>query len=73
MVEIHADREHVTIDVQGLHKLWAFKRKIDIPRSAVRAVRRLSGDALAGWWKGWRVPGTHLPGVIVAGTYFKDV
>ena len=72
MVDIHADDEHVTIEVRGLHQFWAFKRKIHVPRSAVRSVRKLPGDALKGMWKGWRVPGTHLPGVIVAGTYFKD-
>lgn len=71
MVEIHADSEHLTIDVRGWHQLWAFKRRLEIPRSAVRAVRRLPADALSGLWKGWRVPGTHLPGVIVAGTYYR--
>ncbi len=71
MVEIHADDDHVTIDVCGWHKLWAFKRRLEVPRSAVRAVRRLPSDAVYGLWKGWRAPGTHLPGVIVAGTFFK--
>lgn len=72
MVDIHVNDDRLTIDVRGWHRLWALKRKIDVPRTAVRAVRRLSGNALEGWWKGWRVPGTHVPGVIVAGTYFKD-
>jgi len=72
MVEIHADDDRLTIEVRGWHQFWAFKRKLHVPRSAVRAVRRLPHDALRGMWKGWRVPGTHLPGVIVAGTYFKD-
>ncbi len=71
MVEIQVDDNHVTVDVRGLHQLWAFKRKLEVPRSAVVGVRRLEGDALRGIWKGWRAPGTHLPGVIVAGTYWK--
>jgi hypothetical protein len=29
-------------------------------------------NQLSGWWKGWRVPGTHIPNYIVAGTYFKN-
>jgi hypothetical protein len=24
-----------------------------------------------GLWKGFRMPGTHLPGILVAGTFFK--
>lgn len=72
MVEIHVEGERVAIEVQGLHKLWALKRRIEVPRSAVRSVRRAPADAVRGWWKGWRIPGTHLPGVIVAGTFYRD-
>lgn len=55
-----------------MHKVWALKRHVTFPRSAVRGVRRLSADALKGWWKGLRAPGTMIPGVIVAGTYYKS-
>lgn len=72
MVDIHADDAQVTFDVRGLHQLWAFKRRVEVPRAAIRAVRRVPADAVRGFWKGWRLPGTHLPGVIVAGTYLKD-
>ena len=24
------------------------------------------------WWHGFRLPGTNIPGVITAGTFFKD-
>ena len=68
MVEISVDADRIRFAVQGLHQLWAFKRTLEVPRSAVRAVRRLPADALRGVWKGC----THLPGVIVAGTYYKD-
>jgi hypothetical protein len=71
MVEISVAEQKVTIEVQGLHQLWAAKRKIEVPRDAIRAVRRLPGDAIRGLWKGWRVPGTHVPGVIVAGTFYR--
>lgn len=71
MVSLHIDGQKLELEVQGWHKLWAFKRKIDVPLDAIVDVRRKPG-AIRGWWKGLRVPGTHLPGVIVAGTYFKD-
>jgi hypothetical protein len=72
MVEIQVDDNQVTFDVRGLHKLWAFKSKVEVPRAAVLSVRRLAPGEARGFWKGWRVPGTHLPGVIVAGTFLRD-
>jgi hypothetical protein len=72
MVEIHADGDRVEVEVRGWHQVWAMKRRIAFPRTAVRGARRLPADALRGAWKGWRVPGTHLPGIIVAGTFYKD-
>lgn len=71
MVEIKVDTERVTVEVLGWDRLWSFKRRIEIPRYAIRRVRRLPEAAMHGVWKGWRIPGTHMPGVIVAGTYYK--
>jgi hypothetical protein len=72
MVKLDVEGDRVVVEVLGAHKLWAFKRRISFPRDAVVAARRAPPDALAGWWKGWRVPGTMIPGVFVAGTYYKD-
>lgn len=72
MVDVHIEDDRVKLEVRGLHRLWALKREVTFPRSAVRAVRRLPPDAFNGWWKGLRVPGTMIPGVIVAGTYYKS-
>lgn len=72
MVELEVRDDVLAIEVQGLHKVWALKSRLEVPLAAVSAARRLPADAVEGWWKGWRVPGTHLPGVIVAGTYYKD-
>lgn len=72
MVELRVEGEVLAVEVKGWHRLLALRRRIEVPVAAVRAVRRLPADAIDGWWKGWRVPGTHLPGVIIAGTYYKD-
>lgn len=56
-------------DVRGLHKLWALKSRIEVPRRRVVGARHDPGVA-RGWWKGWRMPGTHVPGLITAGTYY---
>lgn len=33
---------------------------------------RPDAQVLRGWWKGWRAPGTHIPGLLVAGTFLRD-
>lgn len=57
-------------DVKGLHQLWAFKGRLEVPRGHVRGARR-DPDVVRGW-KGWRAPGTHVPGLITAGTFHLD-
>lgn len=69
MVEIHVEAERIVVEVKGWHQVWALKRKITFPRSALRSVRPLSASEAHGWWKGHRIPGTHIPGVLVAGSY----
>ena len=68
MVDLSIKNGTVVFEVLGLHKLWALKSRILVPLSHIRAVRA-DPTVKLGWWKGWRVPGTHIPGVIVAGTY----
>jgi hypothetical protein len=36
----------------------------------IREVHRADPGIARGWWKGIRAPGTFLPGVIIAGTYY---
>jgi hypothetical protein len=71
MVKITAENEKLVLEVQGWDKLWALKSRLEIPRANIRSAR--ADPAVAhGWWKGIRAPGTHLPGVIVAGTFYQD-
>jgi hypothetical protein len=70
MVKVSTDSGLAIFDVQGLHKLWAFKSRLEIPIAHIRKVRADSTVA-RGLWKGLRLPGTHIPGVIVAGTFYQ--
>jgi hypothetical protein len=72
MVDITIGNGKVTFSPRGLAKLWALRGHITVPVSAIRRVRRAAPGVARGWWKGWRLPGTHLPGVIVAGSYLRD-
>lgn len=71
MVELTLRDDALVVEVLGWHRLWALRRRVEVPIAAIRAVRRLPPDAIDAWWLGWRVPGTHLPGVIVAGTFYR--
>jgi hypothetical protein len=73
MVEIINNRrsENVVFNILGMHKVWTLKSKLEIPRSSIKSVIK-KPNQLSGWWKGWRIPGTHIPYFIVAGSYFKN-
>ena len=72
MVGIEMRDGQVVFTPLGMSRLWAMRGRITVPRSAIRRVRRAPPDVGKGWWKGWRLPGTHLPGVITAGSYLRD-
>lgn len=71
MVDVSLQDSNVLFEVKGLHKLLAFKSQLQIPRVYIRGVRQ-DPDVLRGWWKGWRMPGTHVPGLLAAGTFFYE-
>jgi hypothetical protein len=56
--------------VQGWDKLWSLKSELDIPVAHIRGVRA-DPTIARGWWHGIRAPGTSLPGVLTAGTFYQ--
>ena len=69
MVDVTILGESLVVRVRGLGKLWALRSRVTVPLAAVRSVRH-DPDAAGTLWPGWRVPGTHFPGLITAGTYY---
>lgn len=70
MAQIGIEGDTLVVNVEGLDKLWALKSRLAIPLANVRGATQDPGitrDA-----KGVRGPGTHLPGVIVAGTFHTE-
>ena len=70
MVSVTQQDDDILFTVQGLHKVWALKSSLTIPRVNIKGARQ-DPDALKSWWKGWRV-GTHVPGLLTAGTFFFE-
>ena len=71
MVELSIAGGKLTLSVIGADKLWAFKSSLEIPLDHIAGVRADAGVA-GGWWHGVRLPGTNVPGVITAGTFYQD-
>jgi len=71
MVELSIEGHELAVEVRGWSRLWALKSHLRLPLAHVRAVR-WDPSVARGWWKGWRLPGTQIPGVIVAGTYCRN-
>jgi hypothetical protein len=70
MVEIAVRGDRVHFEVKGWDRFWALKTELDIPLSHIKSVRA-DPDAARGWWKGFRLPGTNIPGVLTAGTFYQ--
>jgi hypothetical protein len=70
MVDIEVTDTSAIFHVQGLDKLWAVRSSLELPLRHIRAVR-IEPEAARGWWHGLRLPGTNVPGVISAGTFYQ--
>ena len=70
-MELSISEGNLVLHVKGADKLWAFKSSLEIPLGHVVEIRADS-DAARGWYHGIRMPGTNVPGVITAGTFFQD-
>lgn len=69
MVELSIEHGMLVVDVKGVDQLFAARRRIEVPLSAVRSVRY--DPAAARRWPGVRAPGTHIPFVVRAGTFYS--
>ena len=72
MVEVILRDNVATFQPRGWSVLWTIGHHVSVPVSAIRAVRRAEPGIGRGWWKGVRLPGTHIPGVIVAGNFYDN-
>ena len=70
MITISKNDHHFIFKVNGMHKLWAFTSELTIPlENIIHAHQDLESVRS---WKGWRMPGTSIPSIITAGTFYKD-
>lgn len=69
MTTISVSPAGLVVRIEGFDRILAFKRQIAVPLTHVAGVRIAERDARR-WFRGLRLLGTDIPGVIVAGSYF---
>jgi hypothetical protein len=69
MTRLSVSEGKLIVEVEGWDKLWSLRSHLAIP---VQDVVRIYADPeiAQSWWKGLRLAGTHVPGVIAAGTFY---
>ncbi|GIE76351.1 hypothetical protein Aph02nite_23010 [Actinoplanes philippinensis] len=70
MARVTTENGNLVVEIEGLDKLWSLKSSLTIPLANVRGATADPGMVKEP--KGLRAPGTHLPGVITAGTFHQD-
>ena len=71
MVHVSVEGDRVRFEVEGWDKLWALKSQLEIPLAHIRAVRA-DPEPARGWWHGIRLPGTQVPGILTAGSFYQS-
>ena len=71
MVNVIVRGDHVRFEVEGWDQLWALKSQLEIPLAHIRGVRA-DPEPARGWWHGLRLPGTQIPGLLTAGSFYQS-
>jgi hypothetical protein len=70
MVTVSIEGDRVRFEVEGWDKLWALKSQLEIPLEHIDSAR-VDPEPARGWWHGIRLPGSQIPGVLTAGTFYQ--
>jgi hypothetical protein len=70
VVDLSVAEGKLTLHVRGMDQFWALKSTLEIPLEHVAGIRA-DAEVARGWWHGIRMPGTQIPGVLTAGTFYE--
>lgn len=71
MAEVELTEDTLIVHARGMDQLWALKSGLEISLSHVVGAD-VSAQEAQRWWQGIRTGGTHMPGVITAGTFYQE-
>ena len=69
MVDVAIDGDTAVFNVEGLHKLWSLRSRLQIPLAHILEVEA-NAEQVGRWWHGFKVIGTDVPGLFAAGTFY---
>jgi len=69
MVDVSVEDGRAVFEIEGMHKLWAFRSRIEIPVEHITNVE-VNHDQVGRWWHGFKLIGTDAPGLFAAGTFY---
>jgi hypothetical protein len=72
MVDLSIEGNMLSLKVEGLDRLWALKSHLEIPLAHIKGVHRDPQGLYNMNWKTIKAPGTLVPGVIAAGTFYQQ-
>lgn len=71
MVEVMVSPGYMRLELTGLDIFWSLKRNLTFPAAGIRSVFAEPEPSFGqDWWGVARVPGTSIPSVIQAGTFY---
>ena len=71
MVDITIDGDKAIFEVEGWHKLWSLRSRLEIPLAHIRAVV-IDPQPAMGWFDGLKLAGTAIPNVFRAGIFYQE-
>lgn len=71
MTQLEFDDTTLTIKVQGADKFWALKSELKVPLEHV-VEANYDPEVARGWYHGLKLPGSNIPGVLTAGTFYRQ-
>ena len=71
MAQVEIADGSLVVSVTGVDKLLALKSRLEVPLEHVAGVE-LRPEAARTWWHGFRLPGTTIPGVVTAGSFYQS-
>jgi hypothetical protein len=70
VVDLSVAEGKLVLHVRGMDQFWALKSTLEIPLEHVTGIRA-DPQVARGWWHGFKLMGTDLPGVLLAGTFYQ--
>jgi hypothetical protein len=71
MVGITIEGDKAVFEVEGWHKLWSLRSRLQIPLAHIKSVRVDPKPAM-GWFDGLKVAGTNIPNIFKAGIFYQE-